>query len=103
MSCCIDPVTSSTRDTTTSRDASVASAVAATSVDSVTRTRMKNVGMVALAVTVTVRASGRPDERRVGKDVSVRVDLGGRRINEKKITCTNRQSQTYKKKQTTTR
>src|SRR3546814_12133732 len=42
------------------------------------------------AGTEPARLDFRSEERRVGKEVSVRVDLGGRRIIKKKITKTNK-------------
>src|SRR3546814_14266598 len=41
-----------------------------------------------------VRSGWRSEERRVGKEVSVRVDLGGRRIIKKKITVALHSNQT---------
>jgi hypothetical protein len=54
----IEPVTSSTRETSTSRDDRVASEVAEISISSVPKRLMNLVGMVTVAVTVTVRSVG---------------------------------------------
>src|SRR3546814_19428097 len=49
-----------------------------------------NVAMIVILL-VPITYSLRSEERRVGKSVSVRVDLGGRRIIKKKIKKTNTQ------------